>query len=183
LRGGHEYLSLARKAMVFLQRGQLETGGWYYGRLRRQRWIDGFHTSYNVCALLDYQQVTGDRTFNEALLLGHRYYKATFFTDDGAPKYFHDRTFPIDIHSCSQAILHFTAFSSIDPDALELAFRTLRWTTRNLAAPDGGFYYQRHRHWTNRALYMRWGQAWMLRALARLLSASAPPDPARIVSH
>jgi hypothetical protein len=183
LRQDQEYLSLARKAMVFLQRGQLETGGWYYGRLRRQRWIDGFHTSYNICALLDYQQITGDRTFNEALLLGHRYYKATFFTDDGAPKYFHDRTFPIDIHSCSQAILHFTAFSSIDPDALELALRTFRWTMRNLAAPDGAFYYQRHRCWTNRALYMRWGQAWMLRALARLLSASAPQDPARIASH
>ncbi len=173
LRGDQEYLSLARKAMVFLQRGQLESGGWYYGQLRRQRWIDGFHTSYNVCALLDYQRTTGDHTFKDSMLLGHRYYKATFFTDEGAPKYFHDRTFPIDIHSCSQAILHLIAFSFIDPETLELAWKTFHWTMSNMVGPEGAFYYQRHRLWTNRALYMRWGQAWMLHALAKLLLASA----------
>jgi hypothetical protein len=178
LRGDEKYLSLAHKAMVFLERGQLPSGGWYYGRLRRQRWIDSFHTSYNLCALLDYQRITGDRDFEEAMLLGHRYYQATFFTREGAPKYFHNRTFPIDIHACSQAILHFSAFSSIDPHALQLAWKTFHWTMRNMAAPDGAFYYQRHRFWTNRAPYMRWGQAWMLRALAKLLCASALPGPA-----
>jgi len=182
LRENQEYLSLAHKAMVFLQRGQLESGGWYYGRLRRQRWIDGFHTSYNVCALLDYLRITGDRTVKDAMLLGHRYYQTNFFTGEGAPKYFHDRTFPIDIHACSQAILHFIAFISIDPQALELAQRTFRWTMKNMAAPDGAFYYQRHRYWSNRTPYMRWGQAWMLRALAKLLLASASPDRVRIAS-
>jgi uncharacterized protein YyaL (SSP411 family) len=170
-----KYLSLAYKAMVFLQRGQLQTGGWYYGRLRRQRWIDSFHTSYNVCALLDYQRISGDTAFEEAMLRGHRYYQTSFFTDEGAPKYFDNRTFPIDIHACSQAILHFIAFSSIDPSALECASKTFQWTMRNMAAPDGSFYYQRHRLWTNRAPYMRWGQAWMLRALAKLLLSSPSP--------
>ena len=183
LRENQEYLSLAHKAMVFLQRSQLESGGWYYGRLRRQRWIDGFHTSYNVCALLDYLRITGDRTFKDAMLLGHRYYQTNFFTGEGAPKYFHDRTFPIDIHACSQAILHFIAFISIDPQALELAQRTFRWTMKNMAAPDGAFYYQRHRYWTNRTPYMRWGQAWMLCALAKLLLASASPDRVRVASQ
>lgn len=173
--GNEKYLSLAYKAMVFLQRGQLQTGGWYYGRLRRQRWIDSFHTSYNVCALLDYQRITGDTAFQEAMLRGHRYYQTSFFIDKGVPKYFHNRKFPIDIHACSQAILHFIAFSSIDPSALERASQAFRWTMRNMAAPDGSFYYQRHRLWTNRAPYMRWGQAWMLRALANLLLSSASP--------
>ena len=185
LRQDQEYLSLAHKAMVFLQRGQLESGGWYYGRLRRQRWIDGFHTSYNVCALLDYQRTTGDHTFKDAMLLGHRYYKATFFTDDGAPRYFRDRTFPIDIHRmCAQATSCTSShFSSIDPHALELASKTFRWTMRTMAAPEGAFYYQRHRLWINRALYMRWGQAWMLHALAKLLLASVSPDPVRIAGE
>ena len=172
LLGNETHLSLARKAMAFLKRGQLKTGGWYYGQLRRQRWIDSFHTSYNVCALLDYQRLTGDSTFEEAMLLGNRYYQDTFFTDAGAPKYFHNRVFPIDIHACSQAILHFVAFSSMDPTALEFARRTFHWTMTNMAAPDGSFYYQSHHLWTNRTPYMRWGQAWMFRALARLLSAS-----------
>jgi hypothetical protein len=176
LSGNENYLLLARKAMVFLQKGQLPTGGWYYGRLRRQRWIDSFHTSYNVCALLDYQRITGDSSFEGAMLHGHRYYQNSFFTEEGAPKYFPNRTFPIDIHACSQAILHFIAFSSIDPTALERARKTFQWTMRNMAAADGSFYYQRHRLWTNRAPYMRWGLAWMLRALAKLLLASTSPD-------
>ncbi len=94
LLGDANYLSLARKAMVFLEKGQLESGGWYYGQLRRQRWIDSFHTSYNVCALLDYQRITGDSTFESRHAPGHRYYQATFFTDNGAPRYFHNRRFP-----------------------------------------------------------------------------------------
>ena len=166
------YVSLARKAMVFLVRRQLKSGGWYYGQHRRQRWIDSFHTSYNVCALLDYQQTSGDRTFEEAMLAGHRYNQAAFFRSEGAPRYYHNRTFPIDIHACSQAILHFTAFSAIDPPALERAWKTFHWTLGNMAAPDGSFYYEQHRLWTNRTPYMRWGQAWMLHALARLQFAS-----------
>jgi hypothetical protein len=170
--GNQAYLSLARRAMGFLACGQLEDGGWYYGRLRRQRWIDSFHTSYNVCALLDYQRITGDPTFEQTMLRGHRYYRTTFFTGEGAPRYFHNRTFPIDVHACSQAILHFTAFSAIDPAAMGRAAETFHWTMSNMAAPDGSFYYQRHRLWTNRTPYMRWGQAWMVRALARLLLQS-----------
>jgi hypothetical protein len=172
LLGNTTYLSLARKAMVFLEKGQLETGAWYYGQLRRQRWIDSFHTSYNVCALLDYQRITGDSTFEPAMLKGHRYYQAAFIQEE-SPKYFHNRRFPIDIHACAQAILHFAAFAAIDPAALERAWMTFRWTAANMAAPDGSFYYQRHRLWTNRTPYMRWGQAWMFRALARLLVASS----------
>ena len=159
--GGEEHLALARKAMAFLVRAQLPDGGWYYGALRRQRWIDGFHTSYNVCALLDYQTASGDREFEEAMQRGDRYYRSTFLTDEGAPRYFHNRTYPIDIHSCSQAILHLSIFGE--------ATRTLEWTLKHMASPDGSFYYQRHRWWTNRTPYMRWGQAWMLRALTALL--------------
>ncbi|MGC2400881.1 MAG: hypothetical protein WA510_13905 [Acidobacteriaceae bacterium] len=175
LTGGEAYLSLARKSMVFLARRQLPAGGWYYGKLRRQQWIDSFHTSYNVCALLAYQQVTGDSSFEEPMLRGHRYYQSTFFTRDGVPRYFHDETFPVDIHASAQAILHFAAFSSIDPAALDRAWIIFRWVLTNMRAPDGYFYYQRHRFWTNRTPYMRWGQAWMLRALARLLLVTRNP--------
>lgn len=176
LLGIAEYLSLARKAMVFLQRDQLETGGWYYGRRRRQKWIDGFHTSYNICALLDYQTITGSGEFEQTKLLGHRYYQSKFFTEEGAPKYFHNRVFPIDIHSCSQAILHFSAFAAIDGEARALARNAFEWTMQNMSAADGSFYYQRHRFWIDRSPYMRWGQAWMFRALAGLVLLGASQE-------
>ena len=173
LLGDSSYLALARKAMVFLARGQLSGGGWHYGRLRRQHWMDSFHTSYNVCALLDYQRYTGDPAFEQAMLRGHRYYMATFFEQDGTPRYFHNQTFPVDIHACSQALLHATAFHALDSAATASAWRTFHWTMEKMGAPDGSFYYQRHRWWTNRTPYMRWAQAWMLRALSRMLAVHA----------
>ena len=158
--------------MTFLARRQLPAGGWHYGGLRRQRWIDKLPHLIQHLRPVRLSKGHGRFAFEQPLLRGHAYYKATFFTQEGAPRYFHNQTFPIDIHSCSQALLHFTAFSDDDPECLELAWRTFYWTMKNMAAPDGSFYYQRHRWWTNRTPYMRWGQAWMLRATSRLLRAA-----------
>jgi hypothetical protein len=167
-RNNADYLSLARRVMNYLASEQLPDGGWYYGVRRRQRWIDGFHTSYNLCALLQYRNCTRDGTFDDCIGRGHAYYSSTFFDRSGAPKYFHNRLHPIDIHSCSQAILHFCAFADEDPSALGRALAMYRWTQENMTAEDGSYYFQRHRTWTNRTPYIRWGQAWMFRALTRL---------------
>ncbi|MGB8888938.1 MAG: hypothetical protein WCC87_19575 [Candidatus Korobacteraceae bacterium] len=162
------YRSLARRAMNYVRSQQLANGGWYYGALRKQHWIDGFHTSYVLCALDEYRRYTGDRSFDEGIRRGHAYYNATFFVSDGAPKYFHNQLYPVDIHSCSQAILHHCTFADQDPAALSKALATFRWTQQNMVSENGAYYFQRHRTWVNRAEYTRWGQAWMFRALARL---------------
>lgn len=163
-----EFLNLARRSMQYLADNQSADGSWAYGMGRWQGWIDGFHTGYNLCALLDYRSRTSDTSFDRTLDRGYEFYKRTFFRSDGAPKYFHNRLYPIDIHSCSQAILTFCAFSDRDPEALSLAQRSAQWTIANMQSADGTFFYQRHRLWTNRTPYMRWGQAWMFRALTRL---------------
>jgi hypothetical protein len=167
-RSNMDYRSLARRVMSYIASEQLPDGGWYYGVRRRQRWIDGFHTSYNLCALLQYRDYTRDHQFDDCIRRGHAYYASTFFDGSGAPKYFHNRLYPIDIHSCSQAILHFCTFAHEDPAALGRAVAMYRWTQENMTAEDGSYFFQKHRTWTNRTPYMRWGQAWMFRALARL---------------
>ncbi len=167
-RSNPKYLALARRAMNYVRSQQLPNGGWYYGARRRQHWIDGFHTSYVVGALQDYRSYAGDHSFDECIRRGHEYYQSTFFAAGGAPKYFHNRLYPIDIHSCSQAILHYCAFSGEDPAAADNALDVFRWTQKNMTSPDGSYFFQKHRMWTNQATYVRWGQAWMFRALARL---------------
>ena len=163
-----EYFGVARRAMNYLVAEQQADGGWYYGPALRHRWIDGFHTGYNLSALLNYRRSTGDRSFDDALELGYRYYISDLFLHDGTPKYFHNSAYPIDIHSCSQAILTFCDFAEEDETARDYAFTVARWTLKNMRNDDGAFFFQRHRFWTNRTPYMRWGQAWMLHALARL---------------
>jgi hypothetical protein len=57
----------------------------------------------------------------------------------------------------------------MDSRSLDLAETIASWTIRNLRDRQGFFYYQRRRFFTVRTPYMRWTQAWMLYALARLL--------------
>jgi hypothetical protein len=59
----------------------------------------------------------------------------------------------------------------LDRDALPLAETVAAWTIRNLRDRRGFFYYQRRRFYTVRTPFMRWTQAWVLYALARLLEA------------
>jgi len=163
-----EYLHLAKRAMHYLVAEQQSDGSWFYGAERRQRWIDGFHTGYNLEALLAYRGMTGDRSVDSAVHRGFEFYRNHLFDHDGAPKYLHNSRYPIDIHCCSQAILTFAALAPEDSEAREKAIEVAEWTLNTMRAPEGYFYYQAYRWWRNRTAYMRWGQAWMFRSLTRL---------------
>lgn len=166
--GNQEYFELAQRSMNYLAAVQHPDGSWSYGSKRRQSWIDHFHTGYNLWALHEYMHFSGDNSFERVLTKGYEFYKRNFFVPCGAPKYFHNSLYPIDIHSCSQAILTFCAFAGRDPTAANRALQMALWTIHNMRGVEGAFYYQRHRVWANRTPYMRWGQAWMFRALAHL---------------
>jgi hypothetical protein len=58
-----------------------------------------------------------------------------------------------------------------DSEVLAFASTVATWCIENLRDEDGFFYYQRRRLYTVRTAYMRWSQAWMLYALARLLES------------
>jgi hypothetical protein len=173
LTGLAQPLQTACRVMQYLADNQSPDGSWTYGAAPSQSWIDSFHTGYNLCAILDYQRCTDDLTFSHALMKGYEFYRSNLFRQDGVPRYFHNRAYPVDIHACSQAILTFCAFSDLDPDALDCAKRVAHWTIAHLINPDGSFGYQVHRYWRDRTPYLRWSQAWMLRALARLRHTEA----------
>ena len=48
------------------------------------------------------------------------------------------------------------------------AQKIAHWSVRNLRDERGFFYYQRRRFYTVSTPFMRWTEAWMLYALARL---------------
>ena len=73
----------AREAMTYSCTRQLRNGGWYYGEELKNRWIDNFHTGYNLDSLKRYAEFTGDRTFEQNLIRGFDYFKRHFFEADG----------------------------------------------------------------------------------------------------
>jgi hypothetical protein len=86
--------------------------------------------------------------------------------------YFHDRTYPIDIHCVAQSVITLLTFKDLADDNLLLAHSVLQWALKNLWDDSGFFYYRVLRSHTNRISYMRWSQAWMLLAMVMFQEAS-----------
>jgi rhamnogalacturonyl hydrolase YesR len=147
-------------------------GSWYYGELQVQKWIDSFHTGYNLEALLTYQNNTGDTSFKKILDKGFKYYLHNFFLHDCTPKYYHNKTYPVDIHSPAQFII-FMSNSGKLKQYLLLTEKVIEWTMRNMQDKTGYFYYQKSRFITNRIPYMRWSNAFMFYALSCYFRSSA----------
>jgi rhamnogalacturonyl hydrolase YesR len=145
---------------------QRPDGSWPYGELANQQWIDNFHTGYNLCALRRMAESGEPTEFDENVDRGYQFYREHFFREDGAPRYFHNRTYPIDVHSAAQSIITLLEFTDRDPFAAGLARKVLIWVIDNLWDPSGYFYYRKLKLGTIKTSYMRWGQAWMLFALA-----------------
>jgi hypothetical protein len=144
-------------------------GSWHYGEAASQRWIDNFHTGYNLCALQAISRYAATTEFDTVLRRGFEFYRSHFFREDGSVKYFHDRNYPIDIHCVAQSILTLLMLKEMDPGNLPLAHSVLRWALTQLWDDRGFFYYRVLRSCTNRVSFMRWSQAWMLLAMATLL--------------
>ena len=160
---------VAKQAMEYSCSRQHADGSWYYGEGDTMHWIDSFHTGYNLESLKCYMDATGDKTYEENLVRGFRYFKETFFEEDGTPKYYHNRTYPIDIQCAAQAIDTFVTCSQYDKESLDMALTVAKWTIENMQDHSGYFYYRVLPLTTVRTPMLHWGQATTFKALASLL--------------
>lgn len=158
---------------------QQADGSWYYGEAASQRWIDNFHTGYNLCALQDLSSHAATTEFDAVIRRGFEFYRRHFFGTDGSVRYFHDRTYPIDIHSVAQSIITLLMFKDVDSANLPLAHSVLQWAMAHMWDDRGFFYYRVLRSHTNRISYMRWSQAWMFLAMVMLQEASGSKGAAK----
>ena len=175
LTGEKDLCEWARRGARYVARRQRADGSWAYGADGYQSWADNFHTAFVLTSLTRIMVSCGEcrNELAEAARRGYRFWRERFFLADGWPKYYHDRLYPADAHSAGAAIIALLELPERDVEALELAKKIARWAVRELSDPRGFFYYQRRRFYTVRTPYMRWSQAWMLYALARLLEVSS----------
>ncbi len=148
---------------------QRADGSWPYGERANQQWIDNFHTGYNLCALRRIAEYGKTTDFDQNIDRGYQFYREHFFREDGAPRYFHNRTYPIDVHCVAQSVITLLEFTEHDPSAMKRAHDVVIWALDNLWNSGGYFSYRKTRWGTINISYMRWGQAWMLLALATFL--------------
>ena len=181
--GEQSLIEWAQRTALYVARRQQQDGSWAYGDDTHQGWSDNFHTAYILTSLSRINQTitsvsepeagaTGSKDdFDSAIRRGYEFWTERFFLTHGWPKYFPGHLYPADIHSAASAIVALVELRGHLPNTLLLAKEIADWTFKNLRDPQGFFYYQKRRFVNVRIPYMRWSQAWMMYALARLREA------------
>ena len=150
---------------------QREDGSWVYGESPKQGWIDSFHTGYNLLAIRQLDQAFDLPCLTDSLEAGFHYYLDHFFEPGGVVKYYNEDRYPLDSHAIAHAMVALSELSDLDPKALGLARQVFDWSSAEMRADEGYYYFQKKRFFTNRIPYIRWTQAWMLIGLSSLAEA------------
>lgn len=169
--GNEEYKRLAAASVRAAIKGQQNDGSWVYGLLPVQNWIDSFHTGYNLDGLIAYcENCLPDDSEEKSIVMssiekGFDFYIKNMFTDDGTPKYYNNRMYPIDIHCPGQLFITLHRLHKTDLFK-EMEDKVLNWTIQNMQDKKGYFYYQLKEGISSKISYMRWSNAFMFNALS-----------------
>jgi polysaccharide biosynthesis protein VpsJ len=149
---------------------QREDGTWPYGEVANYAWVDNFHTAYVLDGL--WRMKTEFGVGATELERGLETWRSSFFDDDGWARYYPDRRFPLETHCCASAIDLLAVIGGGGGD-LRLAEHIGARAIQELWLPEEQrFAFQRTGRRLNKREFMRWTNAPMFRALARLGSSS-----------
>lgn len=155
------------KALNFVLKNQMLDGSWHYLYPNDGR-IDPYHSGFIIRSLYDIYLIKKREDIQFSIKKGIDYFINYLLVDKTIPVYRVGRKYPIDIHSCAEAIIMFSTLSELNIEYLEVAKRVARWTIQNMQDKEGFFYYRKYPTHLVKIAYFRWAQAWMFLALSRL---------------
>lgn len=167
----NSWKKLSTNAAITIANKQNSDGSWIYGEDRVQNWIDSFHTGFNLECIWKIMKHTKDYSLNEHFDFGLKYYLNNFFLNEEVPKYYNNKTYPIDIHSPAQLIMTLCYTGSLKNN-LSLAQNVLKWTIKNMKTSSGAYRYQIKKYVSTSIPYIRWSQAWMFKAFSVYLKST-----------
>jgi hypothetical protein len=176
--GRKEWVDLGNRAVNYTISDQMDNGAFDYNGPPEKHagFIDNYHTGFVLRMLFSIWKLTGRKDVHQSLEKGYRHYLENMFENETVPKLKPDSKYRIDIHSCSEAIICLGELSELFPDAARVCKNVTEWTISNLQSANGSFGYGilksrfTGRVYKSRIAYIRWGQAWMLRALSAYIS-------------
>jgi rhamnogalacturonyl hydrolase YesR len=160
---------------------QNENGSIYYWGRDQNNYnpnhIDHYHSGFEMRALYRIWKLTGEECYHQSVSRYYQYYINNLIyklKNLIIPKMSPNNLYPINIHSCAEAILINSKFLNEFDEAKQILDKVSQWTIENMQVEEGWFIYKIDKlsGRENRISipYIRWGQAWMLKALAQLLS-------------
>lgn len=177
LHSEYDLFVLINKIVKFLIKNQRDDGAWPYSiytEKGKYYWQIDFHQGFIIDGLnsiLPYLDGKLRTETENALNKAIRFYMEKQFTKDGYSYYRYPFKYPIDIHNQAQGIITFSKLYKTrgEEKYLDFAKKIALWTIKNMQSPEGYFYAHKWPFFVNKIPYMRWGQAWMMLALATLL--------------
>lgn len=169
------HFALIKKAVHYVISRQKPSGEWLYShglnQDKEKKQID-FHQGFILDCLRSINRLCDGRLepiIDGAIQKGLEFYYSRQFDEEGMGVFRYPAKYPADIHNQAQGIITFSRFADLDYKYLEKAETILSWTIKNMQDPEGFFYYQKYRFFTNKTPYIRWAQAWMFFAMTEYL--------------
>lgn len=167
-----DYKKFSIKAINFTMKYQNPDGSWYYWAPpdKLDYRIDNYHTGFvleslNICRRI----MKKEFKYHIELEKGLDFYAKNLFLENGISKMQNNSIYPIDIHSCAQGIITFAELKDFNTDYFYLVDKIANWTIANLQDEKGFFNYRLYKSgYISKIPFIRWGGAWMFRALSYL---------------
>jgi hypothetical protein len=171
LLGRSDYIDLASHAAELIIAHQNADGSWYYAPAHKEHRVDSIidsrHTGYILESLSRLNAIFCDPTIERALDAGWVYNKSKLMDDD-KPRWSPAHTWPVDSHDVAQAIQTAIALGKTD-----IAETFLRCAVNAFYKGNGLFRYKLFEDGrSNDAVFIRWTQAPMYKAMSLYLSQS-----------
>jgi len=166
-----ELIDFAVKAARFTASHQNEDGSFYYWAPpdKLNYMIDNFHTGFVLEGFWNVIKYGEGQEFDIVYDKGMKYYYDELFIGN-IPKFTKHKTYPVDIQSCAQSIISF-AMDKNNNKYVKLANEVAQFTNENMFLNEKShFAYKLFENGRlDESYYIRWGDAWMIRALALLI--------------
>lgn len=172
-----DFLEWGKKAAEYALQEQNPDGSlFYWGKVQNQHspnHIDHYHSGFEIRALYKIWKWTADERIYQAAERYYRFYLDNLILREGSstkPKMKPEAFYPVDIHSCAEALLCNAVLSEDFKKARDLLPELSAWILPTMQTEEGWFIYRilcdESGERRIEIPYMRWGQAWMLNALA-----------------
>jgi hypothetical protein len=165
-----ERVDMAVRAARYILSQQNDDGSFYYWGDEPPTAIDHYHTGFVLRHLDTIRRLLDADFIDTPLRRGYEFYVAQMFDQRGVPKHTPEHLYPINIHSCAEALLCLTQLGERYGHA-DKALAVQRFAREHMLTPQGWYvgHIRKSRGRDVRAMvpFMRWAQAWMLLAYAR----------------
>ncbi len=138
--------------------------------------IDHYHSGFEIRSLYNIWKLTDQEEFHSAYKKYYDFYSNNLILRNSlwiAPKMTPDNFYPVNIHSCAEALLLNSLLAKDEPRAREDLKKLFVWIISNMQTKDGWFLFMIRNllgfQYKVKIPFIRWGQAWMLLALAQTL--------------